>query len=104
MAGATRMRTRTFFLVATIGTLAKVTIVYYLGDVLSTPLKDVADFVGKYQWYLTPVTFVLVAVQLWKRRRKDRLPIETIDDFEHDLRDDLEEAPEQAVTESTSAS
>ncbi len=100
MAGATRMRARTFFLIATVGTLAKVTLVYYLGDVLSAPLKDVADFVGKYQWYLTPLTFSLVAVQLWKRRRKNRLPIETVDEFEHELEDE----PEQTATESNPAS
>ena len=57
MAGATRMRTRTFFIVAALGTVAKVIVVYYLGDVLSVPLHEIADFVGKYQWYLTPLTF-----------------------------------------------
>ena len=54
---------------------------------LSAPLHDIADFVGKYQWYLTPLTFTLVAVQLASRRRKNRLPIESVDDFERDLGD-----------------
>ena len=81
------MRTRTFFLVAALGTIAKVTIVYYLGDWLSAPLHDIADFVGQYQWYLTPVTFAVVALQLLSRRRKNRLPIETVDEFERDLED-----------------
>jgi membrane protein DedA with SNARE-associated domain len=87
MAGATRMRARTFFVIAALGTLAKVTIVYYLGDVLSAPLHDIADFVGKYQWYLTPITVSLVAVQLLRRRKRNRLPIETVEEFEHELED-----------------
>jgi membrane protein DedA with SNARE-associated domain len=100
MAGATRMRTRTFFLVAAAGTLAKVALIYYLGHILSAPLKDVADFIGKYQWYLTALTFSIVAVQLVRRRKRDRLPIETVDEFEHDLGD----APEPVATESKPAS
>lgn len=94
MAGATRMRARRFFAIAAVGTLVKVTLVYYLGDVLSAPLRDIADFVGKYQWYLTPITFSLVAVQLMRRRKRNRLPIETVEEFEHELED--------APTESTS--
>jgi membrane protein DedA with SNARE-associated domain len=102
MAGATRMRARTFFLVAAIGTLVKVTIVYYLGDALSAPLHDIADFVGRYQWYLTPITFVLVAIQLVNRRRKNRLPIQTVDEFEEEFEEELDE--DDAATESTPAS
>ena len=107
MAGATRMRTRTFFIVAALGTVAKVIVVYYLGDVLSVPLHEIADFVGKYQWYLTPLTFTLVALQLASRRRKNRLPIESVDDFERDLgeapaNDQVDDDP--VVTESKSAS
>jgi membrane protein DedA with SNARE-associated domain len=103
MAGATRMRARTFFLVAAIGTLVKVTIVYYLGDALSAPLHDVANFVGRYQWYLTPLTFTLVAIQLVNRRRKNRIPIQTVDEFEDDLEDDALD-DDATATESTAAS
>jgi hypothetical protein len=87
MAGATRMRPARFFTIAAVGTLVKVTLVYYLGDALAAPLHDIADFVGKYQWYLTPVTFSLVAIQLLRRRKRDRLPIETVEEFEHELED-----------------
>jgi hypothetical protein len=80
----------------------KVTIVYYLGDALSAPLHDIADFVGRYQWYLTPITFVLVAIQLVNRRRKNRLPIQTVDEFEEEYEEELDE--DDAATESTPAS
>ncbi len=87
MAGATQMRPRRFFAIAAAGTLVKVTLVYYLGDILSAPLRDIADFVGQYQWYLTPLTFSLVAIQLVRRRKRNRLPIETVEEFEHELED-----------------
>ena len=96
------LHARTFFLVAAVGTLVKVTIVYYLGDALSAPLHDVADFVGRYQWYLTPLTFVFVAIQLINRRRKNRIPIQTVDEFEDDLDIDLDD--DAAPTESTPTS
>jgi membrane protein DedA with SNARE-associated domain len=87
MAGATGMRARAFFPLALLGTLAKVTALFFLGDVLAAPLRDFADFVGRYQWYLTPITLAIVAVQLSRRRKRDAIPIETIDEFEHELED-----------------
>ncbi|HXY94752.1 MAG TPA: hypothetical protein VEP49_19975 [Acidimicrobiia bacterium] len=87
MAGATGMRARLFFPLAVAGTLAKVTAVFFLGDLLAAPLHDVADFVGQYQWYLTPITFALVAVQMWRRRARHTMPIESVDEFEHELED-----------------
>jgi len=79
------MRAGRFFAVAAAGTLVTITIVYFLGDILRAPLRDVADFVSTYQWYLTPLTFSLVAVQLLRRRRRHRLPIESVEEFEHEL-------------------
>jgi membrane protein DedA with SNARE-associated domain len=91
MAGATAMRFRVFYALAALGTVVKVTIVYFLGDALREPLEDFADFVGKYQWYITPITFAIVAMQLWRRKTRDELPIESVDEFEQEL--------EEAATE-----
>jgi membrane protein DedA with SNARE-associated domain len=99
LAGATGMRARAFFPLAIAGTLAKVTALFFLGDALAAPLRDVADFVGKYQWYLTPITFAFVALQMARRRRRDAIPIETVDEFEHELEEELEEALEEALEE-----
>jgi membrane protein DedA with SNARE-associated domain len=85
MAGATVMRFRVFYALAAFGTVVKVTIVYFLGDALREPLQDFADFVGRYQWYITPITFAIVAIQLWRRKKRDELPIESVDEFEHEL-------------------
>jgi len=99
MAGATGMRAIAFFPLAIAGTVVRVTLIYFLGDVLSAPLKDFATFVGRYQWYITPLTFALVAVQVWRRRRKNRSFIESVDEFDAELRESaLELQAEATVT------
>ena len=45
----------------------RITLIYYLRDLLADPLRDIASFISRYQWYLTPVTFLLVAVSLWRQ-------------------------------------
>ena len=97
MAGATGMRARAFFCSAALGTVIKATAVFFLGDALAAPLGDIADFVARYQWYLTPLTFAIVAVQLVRRRRRNQLPIESIDEFEEELEEIEEELEEELV-------
>jgi membrane protein DedA with SNARE-associated domain len=106
MAGATGMRARSFFVCAALGTAVKATAVFFLGDALAAPLEDFADFVARYQWYLTPITFVIAAVQLVRRRRKDQLPIESVDEFQEELEeieDEIEEERESELVNPPSA-
>ena len=100
VAGATGMPALPFFALAILGTVARVTLIYFLGDVLSTPLREFADFVGKYQWYITPVTFSLGAYFLWRMWRKNRrFPLESVDEFDAELRESaLELQAEATVT------
>jgi membrane protein DedA with SNARE-associated domain len=85
MAGATSMRARAFFFFAALGTVVKVTVVYFLGDALAAPLRDFADFVAQYQWYLTGVTLAIVVVQLLRRRQRDAIPLESVDEVEVEM-------------------
>ena len=100
VAGATGMPALPFFALAILGTVARVTLIYFLGDVLSTPLREFADFVGKYQWYITPVTFSLGTYFLWRMWRKNRrFPLESVDEFDAELRESaLELQAEATVT------
>ena len=100
MAGATGMRAAAFFPLAVVGVVARVTLIYFLGDVLTAPLRDFADFIGKYQWYITPITFVLTGYLLSRRFHKGRgLPIEGVDEFEAELEETaLELQAEATVT------
>ena len=100
VAGATGMPPVRFFALAILGTVARVTLIYFLGDVISTPLREFADFVGKYQWYITPVTFSLGTYFLWRMWRKNRrFPLESVDEFDAELREStLELQAEATVT------
>jgi hypothetical protein len=102
MAGAIDMPAIAFFPLAVVGTAARVTILYLLGDVLAAPLKEVADFVGRYQLYLTPLTLAIVVIQLWRRRRRTRgLPIETLDAFEAELEETAWQVAAEAAVHTT---
>jgi len=97
MAGATGMRAIAYFPLAVLGTVLRVTLLYLLADALASPLKHFAEFVGQYQWYITPLTFALVAVQVWRRQRKNRGFIESVDEFDAELRDSAFELQSEAT-------
>ena len=85
LAGATKMRPLAFFSLNITGTIVRITLIYYVGDLLADPLRDIASFITRYQWYLTPITFLLVAVSLWGQRRRGRGPVETVDELQEEL-------------------
>jgi membrane protein DedA with SNARE-associated domain len=97
LAGATKMRPLPFFALNITGTIVRITLIFFLGDLLSAPLHDIADFIGRYQWYLTPITFVLVALSVWRQSRKGRGPVESVDE----LQAELEAADEELEAEAT---
>jgi membrane protein DedA with SNARE-associated domain len=97
LAGATKMRPLPFFALNITGTIMRITLIFFLGDLLSEPLHDIASFISDYQWYLTPLTFVIVALSLWRQGRKGRGPVESVDD----LQAELAEADEELHAEAT---
>jgi membrane protein DedA with SNARE-associated domain len=97
LAGATKMRPVPFFALNISGTIVRITLIFFLGDLLSEPLTDIASFIGRYQWYLTPITFVIVAVSVWRQGRRGRSPIESVDE----LQAELEAADEELEAEAT---
>jgi membrane protein DedA with SNARE-associated domain len=97
LAGATKMRPLPFFVLNITGTIMRITLIFFLGDLLSEPLHDIAAFISDYQWYLTPLTFVIVALSLWRQGRNGRGPVESVDD----LQAELAEADEELHAEAT---
>jgi membrane protein DedA with SNARE-associated domain len=85
LAGATKMRPLAFFSLNITGTIVRILLILYLGDLLADPLRDIASFIAQYQWYLTPITFGVVAVSLWRQGRRGRGPIETVDQLQSEL-------------------
>jgi len=97
LAGATKMRPVPFFALNITGTVVRISLIFFLGDLLSEPLTDIATFIARYQWYLTPITFVIVAISLWRQGRRGRIPIESVDELEAEL----EAADEELEAEAT---
>ena len=83
LAGATGMRARIFFPVLLAGTIARVTLIYFVGDALSDPITEIAHFISRYALIITPITIALTALQLWYGRRRDRgLSLDDLEDLE----------------------
>ena len=83
LAGATGMRARVFFPVLFAGTVARVTLIYFVGDALSDPITEIARFVSRYALIITPITIALTALQLWYGRRRDRgLSLDDVEDLQ----------------------
>jgi membrane protein DedA with SNARE-associated domain len=97
LAGATKMRPLAFFSLNLTGTILRITLIYYLGDLFEDPLRDIAAFITRYQWYLTPITFVLVAVSLWRQGRRGHSPVETVEEVEAELETAERELADEAT-------
>ena len=64
LAGATKMRPLAFFSLNITGTLVRIGLIFVIGDLLEDPIRSIVSFITDYQWYLTGITFTLVAVTL----------------------------------------
>ena len=101
MAGATRMRARTFFPLIAIGAIGRVSAIYLVADWLREPLGAVSDFIGRYAIYFTPITIACTALQIVAARRRGRgVPIGTLDDLEQDFAETEAEVEREATVTS----
>jgi membrane protein DedA with SNARE-associated domain len=86
LAGAARMRPRTFITLNLVGTVGRLVLIRLAGDAFEDQLTSVLDFIQRYQWWFVGASFLLVALQLW---RKGDGAIETPGELEEEiLRDD----------------
>jgi membrane protein DedA with SNARE-associated domain len=102
LAGATKMRPLAFFSLNLTGTIVRITLIFYLGDLLEDPLRDIASFITRYQWYLTPVTFLIVAVSLWRQGRRGRGPVESVGELQAELATAERELADEATSHDVS--
>jgi len=85
LAGATKMRPLAFFTLNITGTLVRIGLIFVIGDLLADPIRSIVSFITDYQWYLTGITFTLVAVSLVRQGRRGRGPVESVDELQHEL-------------------
>ncbi len=97
LAGATKMRPLAFFSLNITGTLVRVGLIFVIGDLLEDPIRSVVSFISDYQWYLTGITFTIVAVSLWRQSRRGRGPVETVGELQHELADAERELEAEAT-------
>jgi len=97
LAGATKMRPLTFFVLNITGTLVRIGLILAIGDLLEDPIRSVVSFITRYQWWLTAITFTLVALSLARQGLRGRGPVETVDELQHELADAADQLAEEHV-------
>jgi len=85
LAGATKMRPLAFFSLNITGTLVRIGLIVVIGDLLEDPIRDIVSFITRYQWYLTGITFTLVALSLVRQGFRGRGTVESVDDLQQEL-------------------
>jgi membrane protein DedA with SNARE-associated domain len=85
LAGASGMSVLGFMVANLGGTAIRMVLIFWLGDVFSEPLLDVVELIGRYRWYLTAATIVIVVVSVWRARDKGTSQIETVDEVADEL-------------------
>jgi membrane protein DedA with SNARE-associated domain len=82
LAGAARMRVRTFVILNIIGTIGRLILFRLAGHAFRDQLQDVLSFVQRYQWWLVGVSFIVVAITVWRSGGIDT-PDELAEEIEH---------------------
>jgi membrane protein DedA with SNARE-associated domain len=85
LAGTTKMRVRTFVILNVGGTVARVVLIWWLGDVFADPILSFNDWIGDHRIQLTLLTFAIVGISVWRTVRKGVNPLETPADLAEEL-------------------
>jgi membrane protein DedA with SNARE-associated domain len=93
LAGASRMKLRTFLVLNIGGTIGRLILIRLTGDAFDSQIRSVLDWVRQYQWWLVGLSVVVVTIQLISSRRRGLL--ETPSEIEAEIEsleaeDDLE--------------
>jgi membrane protein DedA with SNARE-associated domain len=73
LAGASRMRMRTFLLMNVTGTIGRLILIRVAGDAFNSQLESVLEFIQRNQLKLVAISFVVVALQTIRSRRRGQL-------------------------------
>jgi membrane protein DedA with SNARE-associated domain len=66
LAGASRMKVRTFVILNVSGTIARLVLFRVAGDAFRDELDSVLDWVQRYRWWLIAISAVVVLLQVWR--------------------------------------
>jgi len=79
------MRPLPFFVLNITGTFVRIGLIFVIGDLLADPIRSIVSFITDYQWYLTGITFTLVALSLVRQGFRGRGPVQSVDELEDEL-------------------
>lgn len=85
LAGAAKMRPLAFFSLNITGTLVRIGLIFVIGDLLEDPIREIVSFITRYQWYLTGISFTLVAVMLVRQGWRGQGPVQSVDELQYEL-------------------
>jgi membrane protein DedA with SNARE-associated domain len=85
LAGSTGMRPAVFIALNVSGTLTRLFLIRWLGDVFSKPLDWLRDFIGDYTGILLPITITIVVVMVVREFRRGSSELQQLVDLEDEL-------------------
>ena len=95
LAGATGMRPQVFIPLNVLGTLARLTVIWFVGETFEEPLGEVLEFIAEYRWWLLALSGVVIGFQLWRGRKKGAIEFESVSEIEAEIEAELEAGPER---------
>ncbi len=94
LAGATGMGPVVFLVLNVVGTVAMVTLLYRLAEVLEGPLGAINRFYGNNTRTLLVISVVLTVYWLWDQRRRGRSELQSVSTIEKELEGETPEDQE----------
>lgn len=94
LAGASKMKASVFMALNLGGTIVTIVILRIVGHEFSGPLDAILRFLRRYQWQLTIISVVLVAIQIVMSRRSGRSELESVSTIERELEEARAETAE----------
>jgi membrane protein DedA with SNARE-associated domain len=85
MAGSSGMRPAVFFALNVTGTITRLFVIRWLGDVFSKPLDWLRELIGDYASYLLPVTILIVVVMVAREVRRGASEVQQLSHLEDEL-------------------
>jgi len=85
LAGVTRMRATLFIVLNVTGTVTRLLLIWWLGDLFRDQVEWFLDLLARYQWPATFVMVAIVAVQVMLSRRRGTDELQQLERLEHEI-------------------
>ena len=88
LAGSVGMPPAAFLAVNITGTIVRLFLIRWLGDVFSKPIDWFREFVGRYTMFILPITIAIVAVLVWREWRRGTSEVQHLRDLTEEFGED----------------